>query len=164
DRIQHPDRVARRHRRDARVARRLAAGAAARALRTRLPGQGHGDAARGAGDREDDAPRGAARRGGRHARDRPRISLRSRGARRLPPGARMRILVLTPTFLPVVGGAELVLLEVYRRLARRHDVRVLTPWLAESLRRDHGSSEYDGLVNFAVERYEDRVTLMRVRG
>src|SRR5205823_4321329 len=59
---------------------------------------------------------------------------------------------------------ELVLLEVYRRLARRHDVRVLTPWLAESLRRDHGSSEYDGLVNFAVERYEDRVTLMRVRG
>src|SRR5439155_221745 len=39
DRIQHPDRVARRHRRDARVARRLAAGAAARALRTRLPGQ-----------------------------------------------------------------------------------------------------------------------------
>jgi len=76
----------------------------------------------------------------------------------------VRILVLTPTFLPVVGGAELVLLEVYRRLARRHDVRVLTPWLAESLRRDHGSSEYDGLVNFAVERYEDRVTLMRVRG
>jgi len=76
----------------------------------------------------------------------------------------VKILVLTPTFLPVVGGAELVVLEVYRRLARRHDIRLLTPVLAASLRRDHGSAEYDTLVNFPVERYEDRVTLMRVRG
>jgi glycosyltransferase involved in cell wall biosynthesis len=76
----------------------------------------------------------------------------------------VRILVLTPTFLPVLGGAELVVLEVYRRLARRHEVRLITPVLAASLRRDHGSTEYDALVNFPVERYEDRVTLMRVRG
>jgi len=76
----------------------------------------------------------------------------------------MKILVLTPTFLPVVGGAELVVLEVYRRLARRHDVRLVTPVLAASLRHDHGSTEYDALVNFPVERYTDRVTLMRVRG
>ena len=72
--------------------------------------------------------------------------------------------MLTPTFLPVVGGAELVVLEVYRRLARRHDVRVVTPVLAASLRRDHGADDYDALVNFAVDRYADRVTLMRVRG
>jgi len=76
----------------------------------------------------------------------------------------VKILVLTPTFLPVVGGAELVLLEVYRRLARRHDVRLLTPVLPEWLHRDHGSSEYDALVTFPVERYEDHVTLMRLRG
>jgi glycosyltransferase involved in cell wall biosynthesis len=76
----------------------------------------------------------------------------------------VRILVLTPTFLPVVGGAELVLLEVYRRLATRHQVRLLTPVLPETLRRDHGAAEYDALVNFPVERYADRVTLMRVRG
>lgn len=76
----------------------------------------------------------------------------------------MRILVLTPTFLPVVGGAELVVLEVYRRLARRHDVRLVTPVLAAALRRDQGSAEYDTLVNFPVERYIDRLTLMRVRG
>jgi glycosyltransferase involved in cell wall biosynthesis len=76
----------------------------------------------------------------------------------------VRILVLTPTFLPVVGGAELVLLEVYRRVARRHDVRLLTPVLPEALLRDHGSPEYDALVNFPVERYQDRLTLMRVRG
>jgi len=76
----------------------------------------------------------------------------------------VRILVLTPTFLPVVGGAELVVLEVYRRLARRHDVRLVTPVLAAALRRDQGSAEYDTLVNFPVERYTDRLTLMRVRG
>jgi glycosyltransferase involved in cell wall biosynthesis len=76
----------------------------------------------------------------------------------------VRILVLTPTFLPVVGGAELVVLEVYRRLARRHDVRLVTPLLAAALRRDQGSAEYDTLVNFPVERYADRLTLMRVRG
>ena len=76
----------------------------------------------------------------------------------------MRVLVLTPTFLPVVGGAELVLLEVYRRLARRHEVRLLTPVLADALRRDHGSAEYDALVSFPVVRYVDRVTCMRIRG
>jgi glycosyltransferase involved in cell wall biosynthesis len=76
----------------------------------------------------------------------------------------MKILVLTPTFLPVVGGAELVVLEVYRRLARRHDVRVLTPVLDAGLVRDHGTAEYEPLVNFAVERYVDRVTFMRVPG
>ena len=76
----------------------------------------------------------------------------------------MKILVLTPTFLPVVGGAELVVLEVYRRLALRHDVRLLTPVLPASLHREQGSSEYDALVTFPVEHYEDRVTLMRVRG
>jgi glycosyltransferase involved in cell wall biosynthesis len=76
----------------------------------------------------------------------------------------MRILVLSPTFLPVVGGAELVLFEVYRRLARRHEVRLLTPVLPAALRRDHGAAEYEALVTFPVERYADRVTLMRVRG
>jgi glycosyltransferase involved in cell wall biosynthesis len=76
----------------------------------------------------------------------------------------VRILVLTPTFLPVVGGAELVVLEVYRRLARRHEVRLLTPVLSPALRREQGASDYDALVNFPVERYDDRVTLMRMRG
>jgi len=76
----------------------------------------------------------------------------------------VRILVLTPTFLPVVGGAELVVLEVYRRLARRHEVRLLTPVLSPALRREQGATDYDALVNFPVERYDDRVTLMRVRG
>lgn len=76
----------------------------------------------------------------------------------------MRILVLSPTFLPVVGGAELVLFEVYRRLAQRHEVLFVTPVLSSSLLRDYASDEYAGLVPFPVERYEDRVSFMRVRG
>jgi glycosyltransferase involved in cell wall biosynthesis len=74
----------------------------------------------------------------------------------------MRIAVLSPTFLPVVGGAELVLYEVYRRLARRHDVRMLTPVLAPALLRDFGSHEYQA--PFPVERYADRRTFMKIRG
>ncbi len=76
----------------------------------------------------------------------------------------MRILVLTPTFLPVVGGAELVVLEVYRRLARRHEVLLLTPVLAPELIARQGAGEYEGLVTFPVERYRDRVSFMRIRG
>jgi glycosyltransferase involved in cell wall biosynthesis len=76
----------------------------------------------------------------------------------------MRILVLTPTFFPVVGGAEMVIFEVYRRLARRHEVRLLTPELSVELRREAGSDEYDALVPFPVERYRDRISFMHLRG
>ena len=77
----------------------------------------------------------------------------------------MKILVLTPTFLPAVGGAELVLYEVYQRLAERHEVTLLTPVLAPELLEHHASDEYpDSRIPFAVRRYEDRVTLMRIPG
>jgi len=76
----------------------------------------------------------------------------------------MRIVVLTPTFLPAVGGAELVILQVYRRLATRHAVLVLTPYLSKKLVQSSGSQEYDPLINFAVEHYHDRFSLMYIRG
>lgn len=76
----------------------------------------------------------------------------------------MRILVLTPTFLPALGGAELVILHVFRRLAARHSVLVLTPYLSEHLLKRSGSSEYDHLINFSVQRYHDRFTLIKIRG
>ena len=70
----------------------------------------------------------------------------------------MRILVLTPTFLPVVGGAEILLLEVFRRLARRHDVLLVTA------DKPGDATDKDNLVNFPVIRYKDRWTPMRFRG
>ena len=45
----------------------------------------------------------------------------------------MRILVITPTFLPALGGAELVVLQIYRRLACNHSVLVLTPYLSKKI-------------------------------
>lgn len=38
----------------------------------------------------------------------------------------MNILVLTPCYLPVIGGAETGLFEIYRRLSRRHNVHLIT--------------------------------------
>jgi glycosyltransferase involved in cell wall biosynthesis len=76
----------------------------------------------------------------------------------------VRILVLTPTFLPAVGGAELVLFEVFRRLAGRHEILLLTPYLADNVLRDQASEEYVSAVPFAVERYYDRVSFMRIPG
>jgi glycosyltransferase involved in cell wall biosynthesis len=46
----------------------------------------------------------------------------------------------------------------------QHQVRVLTPYLAERLLQEHASSEYDPLINFEVERYQDRYTFMALRG
>ena len=76
----------------------------------------------------------------------------------------MRILVLTPTFLPALGGAELVILQVCRRLAARHAVLVLTPYLSQQLISQSGSNEYDCLQNFTVRHFHDRFTFMKIRG
>lgn len=40
---------------------------------------------------------------------------------------RLRIVVSTPTFLPIVGGAELGIHEIYRRIGTEHDVTILRP-------------------------------------
>ena len=76
----------------------------------------------------------------------------------------MRILVLTPTFLPALGGAELVILQVFRRLAQRHAVMVLTPHLPHDLLDQSGTKAFDKYINFDVMRYHDRYTLMKIRG
>jgi glycosyltransferase involved in cell wall biosynthesis len=76
----------------------------------------------------------------------------------------MRILVLTPTFLPALGGAEILILQVCRRLALRHDVFLITPFLSAGLLNATGSGAYHRLINFKVQRYADRVTLMKIRG
>jgi glycosyltransferase involved in cell wall biosynthesis len=69
----------------------------------------------------------------------------------------VRILVLTPTFLPTVGGAELAIYEIYRRLSASHQVRVLT--------RKVGKKQSRGLnlgdVNIEVVKFQDKVTLKK---
>jgi phosphatidylinositol alpha-1,6-mannosyltransferase len=58
----------------------------------------------------------------------------------------------------MVGGAEIVLLEVYRRLAERHEVCLLTA------DKDLPPSDLDHLINFPVIRYQDRLSFMNFRG
>ena len=76
----------------------------------------------------------------------------------------MRILVLTPTFLPALGGAELVVFQIYRRLACNHSVLILTPYLSKKILENNSSTDYDHLINFDVERYKDRYSFMKLRG
>jgi glycosyltransferase involved in cell wall biosynthesis len=54
----------------------------------------------------------------------------------------MRIIVSTPIFLPVVGGAELGIHEIYDRLGRAHDVTILTPQLPRELLEGYGARDY----------------------
>src|SRR3989339_197650 len=76
----------------------------------------------------------------------------------------MKILVLSPTFLPAVGGAEIVLWEVSRRLADPHSVLLLTPQLSEDLIRHYSHNAPDYPLNFPVTRYNDTLTLMSIPG
>jgi glycosyltransferase involved in cell wall biosynthesis len=69
----------------------------------------------------------------------------------------VRILVLTPTFLPAVGGAELAIYEIYRRLSGPHQVQVLT----REARKEPSHGLNIGNVNIEVVRFQDKVTLKK---
>lgn len=77
----------------------------------------------------------------------------------------MKILVLTPTFLPVMGGAEIGIHELCRQLAKRHDVRVLTPRLPRDVTQAYGmeGGEFD-TPGYEVTRYADRLNLKDAPG
>jgi glycosyltransferase involved in cell wall biosynthesis len=64
---------------------------------------------------------------------------------------RLRILVSTPSFLPVVGGAELGIHELYTRIGQRHDVTVVTPPPRTKILEEYGADDYAQL-SYRVER------------
>lgn len=76
----------------------------------------------------------------------------------------MRILVVTPYFFPNVGGAEVLIREVYRRVSARHQVCVLTPWPARSPRNIDGPNDCGGYATFCVVRFRDTFNLAKLRG
>jgi phosphatidylinositol alpha-1,6-mannosyltransferase len=61
----------------------------------------------------------------------------------------LRIVVSTPTFLPVVGGAELGIHEIFSRLGERHDVTILTPTPPDTAVAAYGAFDYETL-NYRV--------------
>jgi glycosyltransferase involved in cell wall biosynthesis len=77
-----------------------------------------------------------------------------------------RVLVTSPTYFPIVGGAELLIHDVLTLLSRGHDVRLVTPRLPESSR-----PFWDGDDVMARERpsyevawFDDRHDMLDVRG
>jgi glycosyltransferase involved in cell wall biosynthesis len=50
---------------------------------------------------------------------------------------KLRILVFAPSFLPVIGGAQLGIHEIYKRIGERHEVVILTPEQSETMHRDY---------------------------
>jgi len=77
----------------------------------------------------------------------------------------MKILVVTPTFLPLMGGAEIGIYEIFHRLADRHRIQILTPHPDKSLIREYGMDEPDlDLSPLEVVRFKDRVNPMNWPG
>jgi glycosyltransferase involved in cell wall biosynthesis len=60
----------------------------------------------------------------------------------------MRILVITHLFLPNIGGAELGIYEIYKRISKNNDVRILCPYSKKKVNRNY---QY----NFEVVRFKD---------
>lgn len=77
----------------------------------------------------------------------------------------MKILVLTPTFFPVMGGAELGIYKICQYLAKKHKVRILTPKLSCKLSLDYGMEEspFDA-ADFDLIRYSDWLNLKAAPG
>jgi glycosyltransferase involved in cell wall biosynthesis len=77
----------------------------------------------------------------------------------------MRVLAVSPTFFPIVGGAELLIRDVLNVWSEQHEVRLLTPHLDPASApawTDDGTLEAS--CRFPVRRFDDRVNLLRLRG
>ena len=76
----------------------------------------------------------------------------------------MRILVSTPTFFPIVGGAELLIRDVLNVWSEQHDVRLVTPVLKAGSAPFWSDADVEATCDFEVVRFRDRVNLMDLRG
>jgi glycosyltransferase involved in cell wall biosynthesis len=70
---------------------------------------------------------------------------------------KMRILVITPYFFPKIGGAELGIYEIYRRLSKDHDVRVLCPFVDKKFDENYP-------INFDVVNFKDNYGFHKMMG
>lgn len=77
---------------------------------------------------------------------------------------RKRILVVSPTFLPLLGGAEIGIYEIYRRLGKTYDVRILTPLQPKRIISRQGVTDQGfNESNFSVVRFPDWLNLTKIR-
>ena len=71
----------------------------------------------------------------------------------------MRILVITPGFLPSIGGAEIGVHEIFSRIGSRHNVLIMTPQL-----RNRAPVDGFDYKNYTVYRYRNFLDFGRLRG
>ncbi len=77
----------------------------------------------------------------------------------------MKILVITPTYFPVCGGAEVGIFEIFKRLGKRNDVRILTPVPSQRLMDQYGNEQEDWETQGPpMVRFQDRVNLKNLPG
>lgn len=76
----------------------------------------------------------------------------------------MKILVITPTFLPIIGGAEIGIYEIYKRLAQKHKVLIITPNLSIEDDPLTAPDDYYKSVKFNIVRYNDNINLTKIKG
>lgn len=77
----------------------------------------------------------------------------------------MKILVVTPTFLPIVGGAELGIHEIFKRLGKLHKVRILTPTHSQLIYSQQGAKDIDFSEKYyEVHHFKDTFNLTKIRG
>ncbi|MGQ9617984.1 MAG: glycosyltransferase family 4 protein [Candidatus Aminicenantia bacterium] len=76
----------------------------------------------------------------------------------------MKILVITPTFFPIMGGAEKGIYELYSKLSDRHEIKILTPVLSKKLVENFGVEEVISLKRIEVINYKDTINFLRLPG
>lgn len=75
----------------------------------------------------------------------------------------LKILVVTPYFFPLVGGAELLIYEIFKRIAKKASVTVLTPEVPAKTKAVWGSAHPVDLP-FQVVQFDNRLCLTQIRG
>jgi len=74
----------------------------------------------------------------------------------------MKILVITPVFLPIIGGAEMGIHEIFNRIGERNEVCILTPKKKEyHLEKLGVSDEFFNQANYKVIRFWDFLRIPR---
>ena len=77
----------------------------------------------------------------------------------------MKILVVTPTFMPIMGGIEIGSYNLFNRLSEYHAIKVLTPYQNENiLKMTAVSKSYKHKTNYEVLYFKDTFSFLKLKG
>lgn len=76
----------------------------------------------------------------------------------------MKILVITPTFFPIMGGAEKGIYDIFSRLAEKHEVKILTPFPEKKYLTNFSREDNWRIDKIEVLNFHDRINLLKLPG